>query len=1360
MARGDYVKGITIDIGGSATGLSKALKDVDAKSRSLQTELKAVNKLLKFDPQSTELLSQKQKILSESIAGAKEKLDVLREAERQVQEQARKGDVSSERYRELQREIIRTEQQLSEFEKAAKLTSDAISEMGKGVKYSAEEIEKAKREISDYGDNLNDLGEKAAKGMAAAGAAIIAAGGCAVKFDSEFDAALDGFMAKTGAASEETEKFDEILSNIYKNNYGDDITDVSNAMAAVAQSARSFDPTKIEELTTGALILRDTFDFEVSETMRAANMLMDQFGISGEEAFNLIAQGAQGGLDKNGDLLDSINEYSVHFKQLGLSAEDMFNSLSNGAYSGTFSVDKLGDAVKEFGIRVKDNSDSTKTAFAGLGLNADGLTKKFAEGGESGKKAFQDVTTALFEMRDKVKQNEIGVALFGTMWEDLGVEGVAALVDINGEFDRTKGTLEEIDKVKYDNLGSALSGLGRIIETDVVQPVGQGLTPVVENVIDVVKQNAPAIQEAVKSIADKVIDVCSWIVDNGAAVIGVITSLAAAFAAFKVVSFITGAIGAFNNLKIAITGAKTAQELLNVAMSKNIIGIVVAAIAALVAGFIYLWNNCEGFRNFFVGMWENIKTALQTFIDWISPAIEVIKGFFVSLWEKLQEIWAAISESLQPLKDAIFGAFQQAWELIKVVWDIVQPYFQVLWDGIQAIFSVASANIGGFFNAAWTVIQAVWDVAVSYFQAVWDTIQAIFSVVSAVLGGFFSTAWAAIKAVWDTVTGYFTAVWETIKGIFAVVGAVLSGNWSEAWEAIKGIVGAWAGFFSGVWESIKSVFFAVGSWFGGIFSAAWSAIKSVVSTWASFFSGVWEGIKSVFSAVSSWFSGIFSAAWNAIKQVWGGVKEFFSGIWEKIKSAFNISDIVKIGGDLLTGLWNGIKDKVEWLKGKVKNVVGTIKGWFTGKDGFDEHSPSKWAKSVGEYINAGLANGIIGTKDVVLEAVEALVTDTRTEVQKVTDEMNKALLESEKKYAEESERLKDSKEEKDKEYLEGLKSTAEKERKIYDAMVKDLEAAKKRIVDTYKEIAQEAFKDIEELEKAQDSFADKLKKHGSLWGDVEKQDRNGRTIKIAQLFDISEQTRELEEYERLLLQVKERGNVPKEFFYQLRDMSVEEGMNFSTLLLQASDEEFDKYISDWTAKQEASKRISKELYQDEAEALVEEIDAKFAEVENSFFSVGEGSADEFEAGFLTQLKEVVANVKKGIAGALSGVYSGISVSVQQDTPEIPRLARGGIALKSVIANVGEFGKEAILPLENNLGWLDTLAGKLTKAMYAENSNAHYSRIGLAPNFIAEKSARAGITVNNNNYGVTPQTAYEVSEATRRTLSSLEMQGVL
>lgn len=95
----------------------------------------------------------------------------------------------------------------------------------------------------------------------------------------------------------------------------------------MTQNSKEVDPAKIQELTEGALTLRDAFGFEVNETMRAANMLMDQFGISGEEAYNLIAQGAQNGLNKNGDLLDTINDYAVHFKQTGRGAEDFLTCL-------------------------------------------------------------------------------------------------------------------------------------------------------------------------------------------------------------------------------------------------------------------------------------------------------------------------------------------------------------------------------------------------------------------------------------------------------------------------------------------------------------------------------------------------------------------------------------------------------------------------------------------------------------------------------------------------------------------------------------------------------------------------------------------------------------------------------------------------------------------------------------------------------------------------------------------------------------------------------------------------------------------------------------------------------------------------
>ncbi|MBR5157825.1 MAG: phage tail tape measure protein [Clostridia bacterium] len=951
---GSTIKGITIDIGGNTAPLNKALLEVNKTSRSLQLELRQVDKLLKLDPSNVDLLSQRQKILTSSIGETKTKLDILKEAEKQVQKQFERGEVSEEQYRALQREVIKTEQELSELETQAKLTADNLEALGNGAKHSAEEIEKAKKDVSEYGNKIKDLGSNAAAGITAAGAAVIAAGGYAVKFNSDYDSAFNNFIAKTGIAGNEAANFEGVMQNIYKNNYGDDINDVASAMATVAQNARTIDPSKIEQMTVAALTLRDTFEYDVSETMRAANMLVDQFGINGEEAFNLIAQGAQNGLDKNGDLLDSINEYAVHYKQLGFTSEEFFNSLANGTAAGTFSVDKLGDAMKEFGIRVKDNSDSTKTAFSDLGLNADELTKKFTEGGVTGKQAFDEVTNALFAMDDKVKQNEVGVALFGTMWEDLGAEGVAALADINGEFDKTQKSLEEIGSVKYNDLESALGGLKRTIEIDVVQPIGESLTPAVNEIIDTVKKNAPSIKETVQSIAKNVLEFCNWVLDNGNTIGLIITAIGTAMLTWKAVSAIQGAVKAFQSFKIATEGATVAQWLYNTALNANPIGIIITAITALVAAVVYLWNTNEGFRNFFIGMWEAIKAAFQSFVDWISPAIEVIKGYFQALWTKLQEIWAGIMTSLQPVKDAISGAFKEAWELIKVIWDLVQPYFAAIWQNIQTVFSVVKDVLSGFFEAAWIAIQAVWDVVSSYFAAIWDTIKAVFSVVATYLGGMFETAWTAIKAIWDTVTGYFTAIWETIKGIFAVVKNVLSGNWSEAWEAIKGIVNTWAGFFSGVWDSIKAVFASVGSWFSDTFSAAWTAVKNVFSTWGSFFSGLWDTIKNTFSSLGTSIA-------NAIG---GAVKSGINGVISMIQNTIN-GAIGLINGAI------GLINKIPGVSvGKVKTVslprlaTGTVLTKATpviaGEDGAEAIMPlekhTEWIDVLARRLNIAMNN--------------------------------------------------------------------------------------------------------------------------------------------------------------------------------------------------------------------------------------------------------------------------------------------------------------------------------------------------------------------------------------------------------------------
>lgn len=297
------------------------------------------------------------------------------------------------------------------------------------------------------------------------------------------DKAMNQFSASTGVAKDDLKGYEDVLKNIYGNNYGDSFEDIAQAMGNVKQQMGDLTGEELQRVTENAFALRDTFDFDVNESVRSAKMMMDQFGIASDEAFNLIAQGAQNGLNKNGDLLDTVNEYSVHFKQLGFDAKDMFNMLENGAENGTFSMDALADAVKEFGIKMKDGSASE--VLQTMGLDADNLAMKFAKGGDDAKEAFAQVAQSLSEMDDPLAQSQAGVTLFGTKFEDLGTKGILALTNLNGEFDSTIDTMGQINEVKYDDFGSMLEGLKRQVEL-LLLPLGDALVPILGTLIDTV----------------------------------------------------------------------------------------------------------------------------------------------------------------------------------------------------------------------------------------------------------------------------------------------------------------------------------------------------------------------------------------------------------------------------------------------------------------------------------------------------------------------------------------------------------------------------------------------------------------------------------------------------------------------------------------------------------------------------------------------------------------------------------------------------------------------------------------------------------------------------------------------------------
>lgn len=564
-------------------------------------------------------------------------------------------------------ETARLAKELSKAESQANLAEKEMSQLKNELDKLSTEASNSGRELKNLSDAENKL-DKSTSGISGGFTVLkgvlvnLATEGIHKAIDAFKELVVSGtdalneLKASTNMAAEEINKFEIHMNELYKAAYGENLNDLSEVMSTVAQSSRETDPAKIKELSKYAIVLRDTFGFDVAESMRTANMLIDQFGVDGIQAFNLIAQGAQNGLDKNGDLLDSINEYAVHYKQLNYTAEEFFNSLKNGTDAGTFSVDKLGDAMKEFGIRSKDSSKTTADAFISIGVAAeetvDDLFKEFAEGGQTARNATKEVTRALFSMEDKVEQNKAGVALFGTMWEDLGVQGIEALLNVNGEADRTIETMKEIDSLRYDSVATDLASLGRTIQIDILQPIAEKLIPKIRELVDFIKNNLPQVT---------------------ALITGVGTAMATLFVANKIMALVT-ALQSYKTLAELTAAAQTA---LNAAMSANPVGLVISLIAGLVAAFATLWATSEDFRNFWIDLWEKIKSVT-------SDVAEKVKNGLTGAWETVK---TKTSEVVTAVKDGVKGAVDAA-----LTWgkDLIDNFVQGIKNGIGRVKEAVS----------------------------------------------------------------------------------------------------------------------------------------------------------------------------------------------------------------------------------------------------------------------------------------------------------------------------------------------------------------------------------------------------------------------------------------------------------------------------------------------------------------------------------------------------------------------------------------------------------------------------------------------------------------------------------------------
>ncbi len=602
--------------------------------------------------------------LSESQEKHTRKIEELkgeyRSATERLEEMEKAGDSSGEAFREQEAIFASLSEELEKEEAALKEVNEAIAKGERNSRTAGERIQEWEKKLNDakteviktsseleenarYMDearrstdgcthSIDEFGNKVeeAEEVTVNFGTIVKANLCntvvealkdmaksAVVSIQSMESAQRQFQASTGATTAEMRSYKSVMEDLHASNYGEDINDVAQSMALVRQYTGELDASKIKDMTENGIAMRDVFGIDLSETIRGVDAIVDNMGITSEEAFDLMARGAQSGLNKSGELADNIAEYGSLWSQAGFSAREMFAIMENGLDSGAYNLDKVNDFVKEFGNslvdgRIEDGidsfSDSTKTLFY-----------QWKSGKATTKDVFYSVINDLSSAANKQEMLTVASNTWSALGEDNALKVITSLNKVNTSYDNVKGTMEEIKEIKYDTLESRFENLGKKFQTEVAAPIAEKALPAIETGLDLVIENMDVL-------------------------VPVMAGVAAGAAAFKTASAAVVLYTAYTE------GATTATALFNAVCDANpVVFLAAAAVAAGTALMVYAGSAGEASKEV-----QMLAESNQKVCDTANEVAESTKGLIADYGNTTAEMQAQ-GEYTQILADKIAG---------------------------------------------------------------------------------------------------------------------------------------------------------------------------------------------------------------------------------------------------------------------------------------------------------------------------------------------------------------------------------------------------------------------------------------------------------------------------------------------------------------------------------------------------------------------------------------------------------------------------------------------------------------------------------------------------------------------------------
>ncbi|EEK77718.1 phage-related tail protein [Bacillus cereus R309803] len=655
-------------------GINRSLKRIDAEFRNTSEQLRGVgsemdqleNKANHLN-QKIDAQTQKMKHYEQALRNSQQKQQEMRQKceqlatsmqqlEQEIQQStqaygknAQETKALQAQYNQLQQEykqgtqaLGRLTAQVSRNDTAFNNASAALHRYRNELGDTEERMEqlgnvsgRLRERMNEVGNTMQDTGSRISQGFGAAAVGVAAGVGALVVNAGQFEEANKKVQAGLGLTREESLKVSAVAKEVWREGYGEDLASVSDSLVKVKRNIKDInDDDTLKQVTRDSEILAETMESDVNEVTRGAAQLMGRFGLSGQQAFDLLAQGSAKGLNYSNELFDNLSEYGPLFHEMGFSADEMFTILINGSKNGAYNLDYVNDVVKEFGIRVKDGSKSTTEAMGQMSKETQKVWKAMLEGKATSKDVFNAVLNELRTTDDQIKVNQLGVALFGVKWEDLEATTMLSLNNMETGLGNYSGAMNKMVD-GYDTSAKQWKSVTRELQI--------ALEPLGKVILDIAKQAIPELKESIKGIAD-------WfngLDESSQKVYGTSLLLAPA---------IMGVVGALGFLSFAV-GAIIANPIVAT------IGGVVIGLGALGFAFVDAGKKAqkaeEDSRRFGDGVSEGTKKALEGYVDLKEQAFKTLDEIPIMTGEKAKEAVQRAHDEFGKLADEAIQAINK-----------------------------------------------------------------------------------------------------------------------------------------------------------------------------------------------------------------------------------------------------------------------------------------------------------------------------------------------------------------------------------------------------------------------------------------------------------------------------------------------------------------------------------------------------------------------------------------------------------------------------------------------------------------------------------------------------------------------------